>query len=147
MANPYSFMHELGFGAKTVISMKDVGSIDMSFTATELLPEGCQVKLTGDMVVGKVAAATDSPIGIVALSEDKIDRKRVLVKTQFMAVARAKASGAVTAGNYLNAASLNADGELMNYVAHSSTNKRVAVALTSGADGEEILVGILRTAL
>jgi len=142
---PYNFMHELGFGATTVVSIDDSqGSVDVSFTINEEVPLGTPVKVTGDNTVGKVTAATDMPIGIVLNTETKSDRIIAVVKTQFMAIKRAEATGgAVVAGDKLNAVELNATSELFKYNT-AGTNKS-AVALVGGADTEEIIVGVLKS--
>ncbi len=146
MNNPYDFMHSLGFGAKTTVSMKDNENLAIGFIAPAVLEEGTVVKLTALNTIAPVDAVTDSPIGVVVTSEEKADGTfRAVIQTQFQMLVKGKAiTGAVAVGDILAATSFDATDLLMEY-APAGANMVTGIALSAGAVGEQIIVGILRT--
>lgn len=144
MQPPYSFMHTLGFGAQTVISMSDDSNLTMSFATSTDLKNGTFVKITGEGTVGPVTAVTDIPLGIVISSSEVKGEKRVVVQTPFQMLVKGQASGAVTVGNNLDAEAFDIATELMKYKAHAAGNFIVGVALSTAATTEAVAVGVLR---
>lgn len=112
---------------------------------TASMPTGTIVKLnTGNGKLEAVAAATDVPFGVLEVGSSAVD-DHVTVKTQFSAIARAKAGGsALTKGDRLAAQSLDGTSGLMVYAAAAATHYTVAVALEDASANAELYVGILK---
>lgn len=119
-------------------------SINKSFACDTVVTEGCMVKLKTDGAVTPVTAETDTPIGMVVVGNAAVDGK-VTVQTNFAAIALGKAgASAITIADKLAAKSWNSTDKLTVYEAPAATECASAQALTGGASGATIVVGIYR---
>jgi len=145
MEAPYNFMHALGFGADAIFSMKDNSNLAISFISATELNQGTVVRLNGAMTVEAITVATQTPFGIVITSEQKTDGTwRCVVQTQFQALVRGRANGVVAVNADVAASDYHTASKLMRYEA-AGANTVVGVALTAGADTDEIIIGIKRS--
>lgn len=132
------------FGNKTVriCHKEESWSINESFLAKEDIPNYAIVTLNADGTVSNAKLGTDIPLGIVSAGNKA--GELVTVQTQYNAILDAKASGAVALGDEVAVAGLNADKVYHNYAKAVSGDHVVGLALSAGADGEVITVGIYR---
>lgn len=138
-------MDTLGGTTKRVCRKEESWAINEGFSAKVPMPSFTVVKLdTNTGEVEPVSAVGDVPFGILSVG-CKEAGQTVTVQTQFNALVRAKASGTVALGDKVSAEAMDTGAEhLMKYKKSASGNIVAGVALTGGADGEEIWVGHLR---
>lgn len=114
----------------------------MSFVAEAALPFGASVALKADGRVGIPDDEAEPVIGVVQVPSNAAD-ERCTVVTQFKAITKAVASGEVTIGD-----KVFCDGVASGVPTYATVETPATalagngVALGSGADTEEIYVGI-----
>lgn len=134
-------MNTLGQTTKVVVTREESYSLNISFVSDAILPKGSLVRL---LSTGHVSAATNADaFGIVTVGCKAVGEK-VTVQTQFNTELVGKADGAVAIGDLLTTTGYDATAELSKYKVAATTNLIVAVALSAGADTEEVVVGVLR---
>lgn len=126
-----------------VLQLKD----EISFVAASKIAEGTAVKISADNSVAAVAAVTDKPIGNVIITEERNGTYQCLVKTNFSCKTRGIASGALTAGGYVDAEAVDVTTGLMKYKAHALNNPIAGIVIVGGSDTDEVVIGILKTAI
>jgi hypothetical protein len=84
-------------------------SLNMTFVADAVMPLGTVVKLKTDGEVGKVAAATDLPLGVVVTPNKAIGGK-VTVQTNFCVHKLVTAGEDIDAGDLLSVTGHETDG-------------------------------------
>lgn len=134
-------MNTLGTTTKNVVKKEEQYAINHGFVAASALQRGQVVKFnatTGE--VEPIAAATDKPFGIVTAGGGA--GERVTVQTQFSIILNAIASGTVALG--AKVAATGVSGAYNTVATATAGQTATAVALTAGADTDEITIGVLR---
>lgn len=138
-------MQPFGNTTHKILSKEESWSINEGYEGGAAMPEGTIVKF--DAVAGQmvpVAATTDKPFGITSTA-CKGAGERVTVHSQFVAVARAKASGTVAVGDQLAAKQIDGGAEKLTQYKKAVTGDYVAAeALVGNTTGNDIWVGVYR---
>lgn len=138
-------MYTLGTTPKTICKLEESYSLNIGVVADAVLQRGAIVKLNADGTVSAIAAVTDKPFGMVTAGNLKADEE-VTVQTEFNAVVRCTADGTIVTAEQLSASGISATGEkLTKFKKSVATNVVSGIALSDAADGESVMVGILRT--
>lgn len=138
-------MYTIGTTPTTVCKLEESYSLNIGVVADAVLQRGAIVKLNADGTVSAIAAVTDKPFGMVTAGNLEADTQ-VTVQTEFSAVVRCAADGAITTGNKLACSGANTTGEkLSKFKVAVATNVVSGIALSDAADTESVMVGILRT--
>lgn len=138
-------MYTLGTESKTICKLEESWALNIGAVADAVMARGQMVKLNADGTVSPIDAVTTKPFGMVTAGNNAANTP-VTIQTEFSAVVRMAADGAVTCGNKLSFSGVQTTGEKLTKAKVSvSTNVVSAIALSSGADTESIMVGILRT--
>lgn len=140
-------MNTLGNTPKTICKIAEAYSINLGFVSASVLQRGTKVKLAANGQVEPIAAPTDKPLGIVVSGSRKANEE-VTVQTEFNAVIRGKADGAITTGQELSCTGIDAANEkLTEYRTAQSGDYISAIALADAADGADVEVGVLRISI
>lgn len=138
-------MYTIGTTPKTICKLEESYSLNIGVVADAVLQRGAMVKLNTDGTVSAIAAVTDKPFGMVTAG-NKAANEEVTVQTEFNAVVRCAADGAVVTADKLSASGIQTTGEKLSKFKKSvATNVVSGIALSDAADGESVMVGILRT--
>lgn len=115
------------------------GSINMKFTADEVLSYGSIVRLNASGKVEACDAATEVPIGVVVVTTGT-DEETVTVSTNFRSVIHMVADAAITVGDLV---SITADTASVNAVTTTGAEEyAVGIALATAADTASVKVGL-----
>lgn len=137
-------MDTLGTTSKTTVKLAEAYSINKGFVATGVLRRGQVVKLNPNGEVIAIAAPTDRPLGVV-VAGNRTAGDEVTVQTEFNAVIRASADGAVVTTNEVSCTGVSETGDLLSEFAVSAAGNVISgIALSDAADAEDVWVGILR---
>lgn len=137
-------MFTLGTTSKTICKMEESYALAVGAAATEVLQRGASVKLNADGTVSAIEAATEKPFGVVVAGNREIGEE-VTVLTDFKAIVRCEADGAVVTGNELAATGVATTGEkLATYKAAEEGDYVSGIALSDADDTENVMVGVLR---
>lgn len=138
-------MNTLGNTPKTICKIAEAYSINKGFVSATVLQRGTMVKLNTSGEVEPIAAVTDRPLGLVVAGSITAGDE-VTVQTEFNALVRCKADGAITMADELACSGVDAANEkLTQYKTAVATNFVSGIALSDAADGEDVWVGIFRT--
>lgn len=138
-------MYTIGTTPKTICKLEESYALNVGVVADAVLQRGAIVKLNTDGTVSAIEAVTDKPFGMVTAGNKKADEE-VTVQTEFSAVVRCAADGAIAIGDNLSCSGIQAAGEKLSKFKKSvATNVVSGIALSEAADGESVMVGILRT--
>ena len=131
-----------------VVPVAESYAIALSFDASEDLVQGTLVKIDAAGTVSPVANdGSELPLGIVTRgSQSHVYEGKATVLTNFAAVLNVTASGAVAIGDKVIFESQDAATKEVAYKTTTTAgNIAAGIALSAGADGATVQIGILRT--
>jgi len=139
-------MYTLGTTPVTICKLEESYSLNIGVISTPIVQRGQMVKLVpADGTVVAVAAVTDKPFGMVVAGNTEAN-SLITVQTEFNAVVRCAADGAIAIGDQVSCSGVQTTGEKLSKFKKSvATNVVSGIALSAGADTESVMIGILRT--
>jgi hypothetical protein len=140
-------MYTIDNASPAKLPIKEGQLIAIAFpTDATNLKEGAVVKLLNTGKVAVVAAATDVPVGIVEVFNDKYkDAATVTVRTHFQAIAKCLVDTTTTAiGDLVSVTGWDATAYKATVAPATAGDFVYGIALTGGDDTDPIDVGILR---
>lgn len=131
----------LGNDAIAVIKKSDFHAVELSFTAKKAFPKGAFVEVQADGEVDTVANPVKA-IGPISKQSNN-SGESVTLYAPFYAVARVKANGSITTGNFVkfDPTQTDNDGEPV-YATAASSEESHGLALGDAADGNYLDIGI-----
>lgn len=136
-------MKTLGNSTRSTRHKEESYSLTQSFISDTAVQEGTLVKFNGSGGVTPVTAVTDNAIGYVNYGCRNADEK-VTIVTQYSGIYNLKASGSIALGDTLAGEEVDTTTKIQK-MKTVSTGVVHAHALAAAADGEDVLVGILRS--
>lgn len=135
-------MNTLGSTTNTKVTREESYALAIGFTANGALVKGQMVKLEAAGTVAPIAAATDHPIGMV--TKGGADGEEVTVLTNFIAILKGTADGAVDLANPVSVSGFNSTDERDNWADSTTSDFVMGIALSDALDEAELEVGVIR---
>lgn len=138
----------LGTEAKSDFQLEESYSLAIGFICKVAVEAAAIVKY--DPATNKVeplVALADVPFGHISVGTKEAADGEVTVVVPYVAVVRGivNAAGAIALGDKLGVAAYNSTKGLSEYAVQTAGNFVVGQALTAGAVGDEIWIGLYRT--
>ena len=140
-------MYTLGTTPKTICKIEESYSINIGVVSSAVFQRGQVVKLSSTGEAEPIEALTDKPLGMIVAGNTTAGEE-VTVQTEFNALVRCKASGAIAIGDEVAVQEIETTGEKLTVVKKAvATNYIVGVALSAGATTESVQIGFNRVSL